>query len=119
MMVDGRSVFTHNFKDESTVEPALVAGLFSAITSFAKETVKSEKLLRTIDHGDVVLMIEYGQYVFSAIFADKNSVELRNKLASFVKEFEQIHDDELPNCLGDTSPFADDWQLVNEIFELN
>lgn len=119
MMVDGRSVFTHNFKDESTVEPALVAGLFSAITSFAKETVKSEQLLRTIDHGDVVLMIEYGQYVFSAIFADKNSVELRTKLATFVKEFEDRHEQDLDGWLGDTSPFADDWMLVNEIFELD
>ena len=119
MMVDGRSVFTHNFKGESNVEPALVAGLFSAITSFAKETVKSKQLLRTIDHGDVVLMIEYGQYVFSAIFADKNSVELRNKLATFVKEFEEKHEDILPNWLGDTAPFADDWELVNQVFDLN
>ena len=119
MMVDGRSVFTHNFKEESTVEPALVAGLFSAITSFAKETVKSEQLLRTIDHGDVVLMIEYGKYVFSAIFADKISVDLSNKLASFVEEFEEKHSEVLPDWLGDTSPFADDWILVNQIFELN
>ena len=44
--------------DESKVEPALVAGLFSAITSFAKEAVRSEQLLKTIDHGDVVLTIE-------------------------------------------------------------
>ena len=119
MMVDGRSVFTHNFNEESTVEPALVAGLFSAITSFAKETVKSEQLLRTIDHGDVVLMIEYGHYVFSAIFADKNSVELRSKLVDFVKEFEKKHEEDLSNWLGDTSPFTDDWMLVNQIFDLN
>jgi hypothetical protein len=118
MMVDGRSVFTHNFTDESTVEPALVAGLFSAITSFAKETVKSEQLLRTIDHGDVVLMIEYGQYVFSAIFADKNSVELRNKLTEFVGIFEEKHAEELSGWLGDTSPFSDDWMIVNEIFKV-
>ena len=119
MMTDGRSVFTHNFTEESSVEPALVAGLFSAITSFAKETVKSEQLLRTIDHGDVVLLIEYGQYIFSAIFADKNSVELRTKLAEFVSIFEEKHQKELDGWLGDTGPFQDDWILVNKIFEID
>lgn len=119
MMSDGRSVFTHTFTEESTVEPALVSGLFSAITSFAKETVKSEQRLRTIDHGDVVLLIEYGLYVFSAIFADKNSVELRNKLIQFINIFEEKHKAELDGWLGDTSPFADDWMLINEIFEID
>ncbi|MFW9994445.1 MAG: hypothetical protein ACFFD4_20545, partial [Candidatus Odinarchaeota archaeon] len=80
MMTDGRSVFMHNFTEESKVEPALVSGLFAAITSFAKEAVQSEELLRTIDHGDVVLIIEYGRYVFTAIFADRNSATIRKTL---------------------------------------
>jgi hypothetical protein len=63
-------------------------------------------------------MIEYGQYVFSAIFADKNSVELRNKLTEFVGIFEEKHAEELSGWLGDTSPFSDDWMIVNEIFKV-
>ena len=118
MMTDGRSVFTHSFQEESTVEPALVAGLFSAITSFAKEAVKAEKLLRTIDHGDVVLVIEYGRFVFAALFVDRNSIDLRNKLSQFLQEFETQHEEDLENWLGDTSTFAEDWQLVERIFEL-
>ncbi|MHA2363913.1 MAG: hypothetical protein ACXAC7_08135 [Candidatus Hodarchaeales archaeon] len=118
MMRDGRSVFTHQFAEESAVEPALVSGLFSAITSFAQEAVRSEELLRTIDHGDVVLQIEYGQFVFGAIFSDKNSLELRNKLYTFLNTFEEKHFEELAGWLGDTSPFADGWMLVNEIFEI-
>ncbi|MFW9930436.1 MAG: hypothetical protein ACFFD1_13660, partial [Candidatus Thorarchaeota archaeon] len=119
MMTDGRSVFTHSFTEESSVEPALVAGLFSAITSFAKEAVRAEKLLRTIDHGDVVLIIEYGKYVFAAIFVDRNSIELRNKLAQFLQEFESKHEEDLENWLGDTSTFSEDWQLVEDIFGIN
>ncbi|OLS19873.1 MAG: hypothetical protein HeimC3_43120 [Candidatus Heimdallarchaeota archaeon LC_3] len=117
MMTDGRSVFTHSFQEESTVEPALVAGLFSAITSFAKEAVKAEKLLRTIDHGDVVLIIEYGQFVYAALFVDRNSIDLRSKLAQFLQEFEAKHVEDLENWLGDTSTFVEDWQLVEQIFE--
>ncbi|MFX0186019.1 MAG: hypothetical protein ACFE95_23290, partial [Candidatus Hodarchaeota archaeon] len=88
MMLDGRAVLSHTFGEESQVEPALVAGLFSAITSFAKEAVRSEQLLKTIDHGDVVLTIEYAKWVFAAIFADSTSTELRRKLGEFLVGFE-------------------------------
>ncbi|HKZ39827.1 MAG TPA: hypothetical protein VJ044_02640, partial [Candidatus Hodarchaeales archaeon] len=116
MMTDGRSVFTHSFAEESSVEPALVAGLFSAITSFAKEAVKAEKLLRTIDHGDIVLIIEYGRFVFSVLFADRQTIELRSKLSKFLTDFENKHAEVLESWLGDTSYFAEDWQLVSSIF---
>lgn len=116
MMTDGRSVYTHSFTEESRIEPALIAGLFSAITSFAKEAVKAEKLLRTIDHGDIILQIEYGRYVFAALICDRNSIEFRSKLVKFLNEFESQHQTELENWLGDTSLFVNDYKLVNEIF---
>ncbi|MHA1168749.1 MAG: hypothetical protein ACTSRU_13055, partial [Candidatus Hodarchaeales archaeon] len=116
MMTDGRSVFMHNFTEESKVEPALVSGLFAAITSFAKEAVQSEELLRTIDHGDVVLMIEYGKFVFTAIFAEDNSAIIRKKLRDFLDEFEKIHTKDLVDWLGDLSPFTEDATLVEKYF---
>ena len=117
MMVDGRSIFTHVFVEEETeVEPALLAGLFAAITSFAKETVRSEQLLRTIDHGDVVLTIEYGNLVFAVVIASTESTALRNSLVSFLAAFEEKHANVLPNWLGDMSPFADDHSLAESHF---
>lgn len=116
MMLDGRAVLSHTFGEESQVEPALVAGLFSAITSFAKEAVRSEQLLKTIDHGDVVLTIEYAKWVFAAIFADSTSTELRKKLGEFLTDFETRHAKTLPKWLGDLDRFADENANVDARF---
>ncbi|MHA2108574.1 MAG: hypothetical protein ACW99R_12760 [Candidatus Hodarchaeales archaeon] len=116
MMLDGRAVLSHTFADESQVEPALVAGLFSAITSFAKEAVRSEQLLKTIDHGDVVLTIEYARWVFAAIFADSTSTELRKKLGEFLNDFETRYEKKLPKWLGDLDAFAGETQKIKDLF---
>lgn len=116
MMLDGRAVLAHNFATESQVEPALVAGLFSAITSFAKEAVRSEQLLKTIDHGDVVLTIEYAKWVFAAIFADSTSTELRKKLSEFLTDFETRHAKILPTWLGNLDVFEGDVSVIDDIF---
>jgi len=116
MMTDGRSVFTWQPAEISEVEPALVAGLFAAITSFAKEAVRSEQMLKTIDHGDVVLTIEYGQWVFAAVFANKGSAQLRRALRRFLNEFEEKHVENLPGWLGDMEPFEDDEKMAIAYF---
>ena len=118
MYEDGRDVFSFKFKESSTADPGLVAGMFSAITSFIKETTKSADLLRTIDHGDTKVIIEYGKYVFGAIFADRETVEIRTKLAAFVAEFERRHGDILKKWDGNCTPFANDEVLLKEIFEI-
>ena len=116
MMLDGRAVLSHTFATESQVEPALVAGLFSAITSFAKEAVRSEQLLKTIDHGDVVLTIEYAKWVFAAIFADTTSTELRKKLSEFLTYFEKKYSKTLPIWLGDLDVFLGDIDTIDKVF---
>jgi hypothetical protein len=112
---DGRDVFSHQFQ-ESNVDPALVAGMFSAITSFIKETTKSSDLLRSIDHGDTSVIIEYGKYVFAAIFADRETSEVRAKLREFIEEFEDRHGSILVKWNGNVDPFEEDTQLVSKIF---
>ncbi|MFW9778974.1 MAG: hypothetical protein ACFFE8_08995 [Candidatus Heimdallarchaeota archaeon] len=116
MMLDGRAVLAHTFGKESMVEPALVSGLFSAITSFAKETVRSEQLLRTIDHGDVVLTIEYAKWVFAAIFADSTSTELRRKLTDFLVDFEKRYAKVLPTWLGNLDIFKGEQMIIDREF---
>jgi hypothetical protein len=116
MMLDGRAVLSHTFGEESQVEPALVAGLFSAITSFAKEAVRSEQLLKTIDHGDVVLTIEYAKWVFAAIFADSTSTELRKKLSDYLGDFESRYSKTLPKWLGNLDVFSGETQLADDKF---
>jgi hypothetical protein len=117
MMVDGRACFVYEFGEKSKVEPALVSGLFAAITSFAKEAVKSEEALRSIDHGDTYLTIEYGKYIFGAIFSSGQSPTVRKNLRKCLDAFEEKHADELPDWLGDMSIFEDSDILVEDIFK--
>ncbi|MHA1819736.1 MAG: hypothetical protein ACTSU2_01355 [Promethearchaeota archaeon] len=118
MYGDGRDVFSYMFK-ESETDPALVAGMFSAITSFIRETTKSKDLLRTIDHGDTKVIIEYGEYVFGALFADRETTQIRSQLKRFINEFEKRHREVLKNWNGNMSPFQKDDKLLKQIFELD
>ena len=113
---DGRDVFSYKFKQEQTADPALVAGMFSAITSFIRETTSSTDYLRSIDHGDSKILIEYGNYVFAGLFANMETSEIRSKLKNFVKKFEEKHFKILENWTGITTPFDNDNELVKEIF---
>ncbi|MHA1342059.1 MAG: hypothetical protein ACTSRZ_20960 [Promethearchaeota archaeon] len=118
MYSDGRDVFSYQFKEENVADPALVAGMFSAITSFIRETTRSSDYLRSIDHGDQKILIEYGNYVFGALFASMETSEIRSKLKTFITKFEEIHGNVLKDWSGITSPFEHDDELVHEIFEL-
>lgn len=118
MYSDGRDVFTHQFSEsKGETDPALVAGMFSAITSFIRETTKSSEYLRSIDHGDSKITIEYGDYVFGAIFSNIQTAEIRSKLKNFVQAFENRYGEYLKKWNGNTSPFLTGDELIDEVFE--
>jgi len=114
---DGRGVYDYPFKKEVLHDPGLISGMFTAITSFIKETTKSTQLLKTIDHGDISILIEYGEFVFAALFVKGSSAEVRSQLKSFVKRFEAKHLGVLPDWSGTLAPFGEDNLLVEEIFK--
>ncbi len=115
---DGRDVFNFAFVEGGLQDPGLISGMFSAITSFIKETTKSKTVLRTIDHGDVTILIEYGNQVLGALFAKGNQFsEVRNQLRSFIDKFEQKHATVLPNWNGALAHFKQDEVLVKEFFK--
>ncbi|MBD3254713.1 MAG: hypothetical protein GF383_06450 [Candidatus Lokiarchaeota archaeon] len=113
---DGRDVFSYAFDKNSDQDAGLISGMFTAITSFVKETTKSTQLLKTIDHGDITIMIEYGEYVFAALFMKGNSAEVRAQLREFVNRFENKHDEVLPKWNGALAHFKQDDELVKDIF---
>ncbi|MEJ2295024.1 MAG: hypothetical protein P8Y23_09650, partial [Candidatus Lokiarchaeota archaeon] len=96
----------------------LVAGMVSAITSFIKETTRSQDLLKTIDHGDITIILEYGKRIFGALFIKGNqTTELRAKLKSFVERFEEKYKSVLEDWSGALVHFKEDHLLVEEIFK--
>ena len=118
MYSDGRDVFSHNFIEKEHADPALISGMFSAISAFIKETTQSSQLLRNIDHGDITIQIEYGKWVFSALFIKgKQSLETRSRLREFIDWFEESHAEVLVDWNGATHPFRGDSEKVIDIFK--
>jgi len=116
VMKDGRGVYSKSF-GKVEVGSELVSGMLSAITSFVKETTRSSDYLRLIDHGDIVLLIEYGTYVFVALLAERETPEIRMRLKGFLKEFEQRYGDKLIDWTGDLREFTDCDEIVKNYFE--
>ena len=115
---DGRDVFNYPFIDEGLQDPGLISGMFSALTSFIKETTKSTQLLKTIDHGDITILLEYGPHVFGALIIKGNqTTEIRDQLRKFITTFELKHRKVLPKWNGMLAPFKEDNLLVKEIFK--
>jgi hypothetical protein len=115
---DGRGIFDYNFSKEYSHDPGIVSGMFSAITSFIKETTKSQELLKTIDHGDITILIEYGKRIFGALFIKgKQTTEVRSSLKELVTTFEAKYADVLADWSGALIYFKEDNKLVESIFK--
>lgn len=115
---DGRGIFDYNFSEEYSHDPGIVSGMFSAITSFIKETTKSQELLKTIDHGDITILIEYGKRIFGALFIKgKQTTEVRSSLKELVTTFEAKYADVLSDWSGALIYFKEDNKLVESIFK--
>jgi hypothetical protein len=115
---DGRGIFDYNFAEDYNHDPGIVSGMFSAITSFIKETTKSQELLKTIDHGDITILIEYGKRIFGALFIKgKQTTEVRSSLKELVNTFEAKYADVLADWSGALIYFKEDNKLVENIFK--
>jgi len=115
---DGRGIFDYSFIEAYDQDPGLISGMFSAITSFIKETTRSQDLLKTIDHGDIRILIEYRERIFGALFMKgQHSSDVRTYLEEFVDKFESKYSDVLKDWSGALSYFQGDKELVEKIFK--
>ncbi|GAG68867.1 unnamed protein product, partial [marine sediment metagenome] len=115
---DGRGVYSYPFQKSIEQDPGLVSGMFSAITAFIKEMTKSTEVLKKIDHGDITILLEYGNRIFGALFVKGTQTsEVRSPLKEFVNKFEEKYSDILNNWSGTLQHFKGDDQLVNDIFK--
>ena len=121
LYIDGRDLFYYNFRGDqgSPVDPALVSGMFSALTGFIQETTRSSDLLRGIDSGEKKVILEYSEKYpfFTAIFADRESSTIRLALKETIKDFEKKHGDILKNWSGNMGFFTNDGEIVETHFK--
>jgi hypothetical protein len=113
---EGLDVFSYTF-GTLKIDPALISGMLTAIISFVKEATRSRQSLRTIEHGDVVLVVEYGKYVFASIVTDQETPDIRLRLRKFLDKFEARHVDVLSKWTGHLPDIEKDKKLAESIFE--
>ena len=78
--------------------------------------MRSDKVLKVVDHQDVKIVFEYGTYSTLALVAFENLRIYHSKLASLIEKFENLFQDTLANWKGETEVFIPSKQLIEETF---
>jgi len=119
----GVCLYYHAFTD-AKIDPQLVAGFLSAITSFGgkfEDTKAKKKGAATKKASDVkelvykeyrILMANRGPCKFAILITGKASDTLRSKLFGFTKHFVQTYDKALKGWKGDLRPFKDAGMMI-------
>ncbi len=111
----GTCVFFKSYGMEE-IEPDLISGFLSAVSSFGKE-MDSQEALNQIQYGDKTLLLADGQFIRVALVLDKEaSIILRQHLKEFVDKFEKKYASALPDWRGQLAPFRDAGPIVDNIF---
>jgi hypothetical protein len=110
----GTCIYFKSFGSEQ-IDPELISGFISAISSFGKDLVSQEEL-NEISYGDKMLLLSDGEYIRVAlVLSKKASLILRRNLMEFIHNFEKDYSNELPNWRGQLNLFRDAGTIVDEI----
>lgn len=77
-------------------DPSLIAGLISAVSTFAKEIRKDATgNLQSIVHQDIAVLLEHGNHATCALLVDRDTYEARVLERRFLESFEETFADSL------------------------
>lgn len=111
----GTCVFFKSFGSEA-IDPELISGFISAVSSFGKEMV-AQKALNEITYGDKMLLLADGEYIRVAlVLSKKASMILRKHLTEFIAAFEKTYENELPRWRGQLNAFRNAGLIVDDVF---
>ena len=101
----GLEVFSKYTDKRLTSDPSLVAGLISAVSSFAHELTEDTKgELESIVHHNIAVLLEHGLYATCALLVDKDTYEARILAQRFIEMFETKFENFLKQFDGVASP---------------
>ncbi|MFW9881817.1 MAG: hypothetical protein ACFFG0_52805, partial [Candidatus Thorarchaeota archaeon] len=110
----GTCIFFKSFGSEK-IDPELISGFISAISSFGKDLVSQEEL-NEISYGDKMLLLSDGEHIRVAlVLSKKASLILRRNLMEFINVFEKSYTNDLPNWRGQLNVFRDAGVIVDEL----
>ncbi len=110
----GTCIYFKSFGSEQ-IDPELISGFISAISSFGKDLVSQEEL-NEISYGDKMLLLSDGEYIRVAlVLGKKASLILRRNLMEFIHRFERAYINELPNWRGQLNIFREAGTIVDDV----
>ncbi len=110
----GTCIFFKSYGTEE-IDPELIGGFLSAVSSFGREMVAQEAL-NEISYGDKMLLLADGTYIRVALVLSKQaSMILRAHLKEFIEAFENKYQENLPKWRGQLKFFRDAGELVDSI----
>jgi len=110
----GTCIFFKSYGSEQ-IDPELIGGFLSAVSSFGKE-MATQEALNEISYGDKMLLLADGEYIRVAlVLGKKASLILRRHLKEFIDTFGKMFKDDLPNWRGQLNPFRNAGLIVDEI----
>jgi len=119
LSVDGRLMTMGRITDvgweKSDLEGTLLSGILSAIMSMISEVSEEDSSLRTIDAGNVQIMIEQTDNVVAVLLVDRDIQEFRNRLIQLLKEIDNKLGDKLKFWDGGTKIFDQIKKKVQEL----
>lgn len=120
MHQSGLSIAHFHFNQEdlaSSIDDLLIAGGLTSLSQVISSMVQSEKKLDSVDHGDLKLLFQYGQYLITVLVVTAPLVILRSKLKKVTDTIEMLYKEELANWDGDLTRFTLLDQIVNVHFK--
>ncbi len=108
--------FTKTHAQDTRVTKELVAGGMVGISQILGEISRAKKKLQLIDHGDLSLCIEHGEYVFLVAIADDDFYAVREKMRRLIEDFEDEFGDTLQDWDGNVDTFEKIKGMIKERF---
>ncbi len=116
---NGTNLFDFSFiHGENEPDPDIITASLSGIKELMASIIRSKDFVRVVDHQDIKIIFEYGQYATLALITTENLHIYHLKLANLRHLFEDFFQDILPKWDGKTDVFLPTKHLVREVFEL-
>ncbi len=119
----GMLMFDYDFEHKEPISEkdlALVTGALSAISTFFEGIDEQHTALDLVRHGDVFIVQTVTQTkkgdIVATLFVNKASLELQNKLDTFLDSFCQMFEKEIISWVGQPSAFKRGIDITEEIF---
>lgn len=110
---NGSLLYSHQFKvkekeDTYSASNLLLAGFLFTVRRGIESAMGLHSELRTLDYGENILLIGYGEYLFGVIVCSDYSPLIEEKLDKFLKRIESRYKEQLKDWKGKISFLKED-----------